>query len=117
VLFADNQTAPCWIVVSHDGQRLYALNTGTGSISTYTIAADGTLTLLASTPLSNPVGVITATDVTFSNDDSTLYVNEAKNGTVGAYAINSEGTVTQLPGSPYATGYGTGSTTVGVAAN
>ena len=116
--FADNQTAPCWLVVSHDGQRLYALNTGTGSVSSYSIAADGTLTLLTSTPLTNASGAaITGTDVTVSNDDSTLYVNEAENGTVGAFAINSGGTVTQLPGSPYATGYGAGSTTVGIAAN
>ena len=112
--YADNQTAPCWLVISHDGQRLYALNTGTGSVSTYSIAGDGTLTLLASTPLSNPVGAITGTDVALSSDDSTLYVNEAKNGTVGAFAINPDGTVTQLPGSPYATPFGPSSTTLGI---
>jgi 6-phosphogluconolactonase (cycloisomerase 2 family) len=115
--FADLQTAPCWLVVSHDGQRLYALNTGTGSVSSYSIAADGTLTLLASTPLSDPVGAITGTDVTVSNDDSTLYVNEAANGTVAAFAINSDGTLTQLAGSPYETGFGAGSATIGVADN
>ena len=115
--FADQQTAPCWIVISHNGQRLYALNTGTGSVSTYSIAADGTLTLLASTPLSNPVGAITGTDVTISDSDNTLYVNEANNGTVAAFKIHPDGTVTQLPGSPYPTGYGAGSTTIGVADN
>jgi 6-phosphogluconolactonase (cycloisomerase 2 family) len=113
--FADGQTAPCWLVISHDGQWLYALNTGTGSVSSYAIAPDGTLTLLASTPLSTPVGTITGTDVTVSNDDSTLYVNEAKNGTIGAFAINADGTVTQLPRSPYSTGFGAPSTTVGIA--
>jgi 6-phosphogluconolactonase len=115
--FADLQTAPCWLVVSHDGQRLYALNTGTGSVSSYSIAPSGKLTLLASTPLSNPVGAITGTDVTLSNDDHTLYVNEAKNGTVAAFAINANGTATQLPGSPYATGFGAGSTTIGITDN
>jgi hypothetical protein len=115
--FADGQTAPCWLVISHDGQRLYALNTGTGSVSSYSIAIDGTLTLLASTPLSTPVGAISGTDVTVSNDDSTLYVDEAKNGTVGAFAINPDGTVTQLPGSPYSTGFGASSTTAGIADN
>ncbi len=94
--FADNQTAPCWLVISHDGERLYALNTGTGSVSACSIAADGTLTLLASTPLSSPVGAITGTDVALSSDDSTLYVNEAENGTVGTFAINPDGTLTQL---------------------
>jgi hypothetical protein len=115
--FADNQTAPCWLVISHDGQRLYALNTGTGSASSYAIASDGALTLLASTPLSTPVGAITGTDVTVSNDDSTLYVNEAVNGTIGAFTINADGTVAQLSGSPYATGFGAPSTTVGIADN
>ncbi|MFZ0091389.1 MAG: beta-propeller fold lactonase family protein [Solirubrobacteraceae bacterium] len=115
--FADQQTAPCWIFISHNGRRLYALNTGTGSVSTYSIVNDGTLTLRASTPLSNPVGAITGTDVTISDNDNTLYVNEAKNGTVGAFKINPDGTVRQLPGSPYATGFGTGSTTIGVADN
>ena len=55
--------------------------------------------------------------MTISNDDSTLYVNEANNGTVGAFAINPDGTATQLAGSPYATGFGAGSTTIGVADN
>ena len=114
---ADLQTAPCWLVVSHDGRRLYALNTGTGSISSYSIAPSGNLTLLASTPLSTPVGAVTGTDVTVSNDDRTLYVNEAKNGTVAAFAINPNGTMTQLAGSPYATGFGAGSSTIGVADN
>ena len=80
--FADNQTRAVLARISHDGQRLYALKTGTSSVSSYSIAGDGTLTLLASTPLSSPVGAITGTDVTVSTDDSTLYVNEAKNGTV-----------------------------------
>lgn len=115
--FADNQTAPCWLVISHDGQRLYALNTGTGSVSSYAIAPDGTLTLLASTPLSSPVGAITGTDVTISNDDTTLYVNEAANGTVAAFAINPDGTVTQLPGSPNSTGLGSHSAATGIAAH
>jgi hypothetical protein len=113
--FADDQTAPCWIVISHNGERLFALNTGTGSISTYAIATDGTLTLLASTPLSNPAGAITGTDVTVSHGDGTLYVNEAVNGTVAAFAVHPNGTAKQLPGSPYATGFGAGSDTIGVA--
>ena len=33
--FADNQTAPCWVEVSHDGGYLFAINTGSGSISSY----------------------------------------------------------------------------------
>ena len=116
--FADNQTAPCWLVISHDGQRLYALNTGTGSVSSYSIAADGTLTLLASTPLSSPVGA----DHRHGRDreqrrQHALRQRGRRTAPSRAFAINPDGTVTQLPGSPYATGFGAGSTTIGVADN
>ena len=115
--FADGQTAPCWLVVSHDGKYLYALNTGSGTISGYSIAPAGTLTLIGSTPLSTAAtGTITGTDVTISNHDRTLYVNESNNGTVAAFSLN-DGTATQLAGSPYATGFGAGSTTIGIADN
>ena len=115
--FADLRTAPCWLVVSHDGRYLYALNTGDGTISGYSIAPGGTLTLIGSTPVSTAAtGTITGTDVTISDNDSTLYVNESVNGTVGAFALNN-GTATQLPGSPYATPFGAGSNTIGVADN
>ena len=99
--FADDQTAPCWLVVSHDGRYLYALNTASASISTYSIARDGTLTLIGSTPVSGTAGV-TGTDIALSPDDNTLYLNEANNHTVAAFAVDG-GTVTQLPGSPYST--------------
>jgi 6-phosphogluconolactonase len=114
--FADQQTAPCWLVISHDGRYLYALNTGTGSVSGYSIAANGILALIASTPLSNPVGAITGTDVAVSSNDNTLYVNEANNGTIAAFSLN-DGTATQLKGSPYATPFGAASTTAGIAVN
>ncbi len=111
--FADQQTAPCWLVISHDGRYLYALNTGSGFVSSYSIARDGTLTLLGSASVAAP-GVTTGTDVALSTDGSTLYLNEAATHTVGAFAVNG-GTVTQLAGSPYPTP--AGATTAGVAVN
>jgi 6-phosphogluconolactonase (cycloisomerase 2 family) len=109
--FADQQTAPCWLVISHDGRYLYALNTGSGFVSSYAIARNGTLTLLGSASVAAP-GVTTGTDVALSTDGSTLYLNEAATHTVGAFAVNG-GTVTQLVGSPYPTP--AGATTAGVA--
>ena len=49
--FADQQTAPCWVEISHDGQFLFTVNTGSGTISRYPIAPGGALTLLGSTPV------------------------------------------------------------------
>jgi hypothetical protein len=48
--FADLQTAPCWVEITHDGRFLFTVNTGSGTISRYSIAPGGTLTLLGSTP-------------------------------------------------------------------
>ena len=50
--FADQQTAPCWVEISHDGNVLFAINTGSGSISSYSINADGSLALLGSVAFS-----------------------------------------------------------------
>jgi 6-phosphogluconolactonase len=96
--FADSQTAPCWIEITHDGQFLFTVNTGSGEISRYAIAPDGALTLLGSTPVSNTGGV-GAVDARLSNDGRTLYVDESRIGTVGAFAVNG-GNLTELPSSP-----------------
>ena len=96
--FADFQTAPCWQVISPDGRYLYALDTGSGYISAYGIAPNGTLTLLSNTAVSSTAGV-TGTDVALSPDGRTLYLNEGKINSVAAFAVNG-GNVKQLPGSP-----------------
>jgi 6-phosphogluconolactonase len=96
--FADFQTAPCWLVVSPDGQYVYALDTGSGYISSYAIAPDGLLTLVSNTPVSSTPGV-TGTDIALSADGHTLYLNMSKVNGVGEFAVNG-GIVKQLPGSP-----------------
>jgi 6-phosphogluconolactonase len=49
--FPDDQTAPCWVEISHDGRFLFTVNTASGSVSSYSIDSDGSLTLLGSAPL------------------------------------------------------------------
>lgn len=98
--FADDQTAPCWIEITHNGEFLFTVNTASGSISRYQIAADGTLTLLGSTPVSSQGGV-GAVDARLSTDGQTLYVNESRADTVGVFAVNggqlTEQTTVALP--------------------
>ncbi|MGH3408632.1 MAG: beta-propeller fold lactonase family protein [Streptosporangiaceae bacterium] len=43
--YADGQTAPCWVEISHDGRYLFTVNTGSGNISSYSINPDGSLVL------------------------------------------------------------------------
>ena len=96
--FADNQTAPCWVEITHDGQFLFTVNTGSGEISSYQIAPDGALTLLGSTPVSDTGGV-GAVDARLSPDGRFLYVDESRIGAVGAFAVNG-GSLTELATSP-----------------
>jgi 6-phosphogluconolactonase len=111
--FADQQTAPCWVEISHDGQFLFTVNTGSGEISRYQIAPDGTLTLLGSTPV-GATGGVGAVDARLSPDGRFLYVDESRIGKVGAFAVNG-GNLTELGTSPFA--LPAGATPAGIAVN
>jgi hypothetical protein len=96
--FADNQTAPCWVEITHDGQFLFTVNTGSGEISRYSIAPDGTLTLLGSTPV-GATGGVGAVDARLGPDGHILWVDESRIGAVGAFAVTG-GNLTELASSP-----------------
>lgn len=86
--------------ITHDGQFLFTVNTGSGEISGYQIPPDGTLTLLGSTPVA-ATGGVGAVDARLSPDGRFLYVDESRIGKVGAFAVNG-GNLTELGTSPFA---------------
>jgi len=96
--FADDQMAPCWVEITHDGRFLFTVNTASGTISRFSIAPGGTLTLLGSTPVSQTGGV-GAVDARLSPDGRFLYVDESRIGKVGTFAVNGD-SLTELPSSP-----------------
>jgi 6-phosphogluconolactonase len=96
--FADLQTAPCWVEITHDGQFLFTVNTASGSISRYTIAASGALTLLGSTPVKGTS--VGAVDARLSPDGQFLYVDESATGAVAAFAVHG-GSLAELASSPF----------------
>jgi len=96
--FADLQTAPCWVEITHDGRFLFTVNTGSGEISRYSIAPGGALTLLGSTP-AGATGGVGAVDARLSPDGRTLFVDESRIGAVGAFAVTG-GNLTELSSSP-----------------
>ena len=111
---ADQQTAPCWVVITPNGNFLFAVNTGSGEISRYSIAPDGALTLLGSTPVSQSDGV-GAVDPGISPDGKFLYVNESQAHAVGVFSVSRDGNLTELPSSPVQ--LPTGATAAGIAVN
>jgi 6-phosphogluconolactonase len=96
--FADDQMAPCWVEISHDGRFLFTVNTASGTISRFSIAPGGALTLLGSTPVA-ATGGVGAVDARLSPDGRYLYVDESKVGSVGVFAVHG-GSLTELPSSP-----------------
>jgi 6-phosphogluconolactonase len=101
--FPDNQTAPCWVEISHDGQFLFTVNTAVQTISRYWIAGDGSLVLLGSTPLAAPAA--TPEDARLSPDGSTLWVVDPKANTISGFSVNG-GSLSELPSSPTVTSAG-----------
>jgi DNA-binding beta-propeller fold protein YncE len=99
--FADHQTAPCWVEISHDGRFLFAVNTAQPSISSFAINRDGSLTSLGATQFrGNPTG-LGPVDARLSPDGRTLYVVDQGTGQVSAFAVNG-GRLTELSSSPAA---------------
>jgi 6-phosphogluconolactonase len=109
--FADGQTAPCWVEISHDGRFLFTVNTAAGTISRYAIADNGALTLLGSTPV-GATGGVGGVDAGLSPDGASLYVNESRIASIGEFSVDG-GSLTELSGSPV--GLPAGATPAGIA--
>ncbi len=111
--FADEQMAPCWVEISHDGKFLFTANTASGSVSSYRIREDGALQLIGSTLISTGGAGIGPVDLRLSPDGATLFVDDSKIPAVSAFAVDG-GHLTEL-GSP--TPLPTGATPAGIATN
>jgi 6-phosphogluconolactonase (cycloisomerase 2 family) len=86
------------VEITRDGRFLFTVNTASGTISRFSIAPGGTLTLLGSTPV-GATGGVGAVDARLSPDGRYLYVDESKIGSVGIFAVTG-GTLSELPSSP-----------------
>jgi 6-phosphogluconolactonase len=98
--FADQQTAPCWVEITHDGRYLFAINTASTSVSRYAIAPSGSLSLLGSTPFKSPTG-LRPFDARLDPSGRFLYVVDAGARAVSVFAVD-RGTLTELASSPVA---------------
>jgi 6-phosphogluconolactonase len=98
--YADNQTAPCWVEITHDGRYLFTVNTASTTISSYSIGEDGSLQLLGSTGFRSTSGV-RPFDARLDPSGSTLYVVDAGIPAVTAFDVDG-GALSELPQSPFA---------------
>jgi len=98
--YADGQTAPCWVEISPDGRYLFAVNTGSTSISSYQIQSDGSLSFQKNATFKSGAG-IRPFDARLDPSGSDLYVVDAALKAVTAFAVNG-GSLSELGTSPFA---------------
>jgi 6-phosphogluconolactonase (cycloisomerase 2 family) len=96
--FKDEQTAPCWVEITHDGRFLFTVNTAVPSISRFSIAGDGSLELLGSTPFNTGKG-LGPTDARLAPQGGTLWVVDGGRPGISAFAVDG-GNLTELGSSP-----------------
>jgi hypothetical protein len=97
---ADLQNGPCWVAVAPNGRFVFVVNTGSGSVSRFSVGFAGNLTLLGTSPV-NDNGGVGGTDAAISPDGQNLYINETAAHGVAEMTVNG-GNLTELPGSPVA---------------
>lgn len=98
--YPDGQTAPCWVEISHDGRYLFTVNTGSTTVSSYTILSDGSLSHSSDTALKSGVG-IRPFDARLDPEGRWLYVVDAATATVSGFTV-SGGSLSELAQSPFA---------------
>ena len=86
---ANQQTAPCWVVVTNDGRFTYTTNTGTGNISGYYVNPDGSIALFNDGGNTGSTGEGSGPiDAALNNNSRYLYVLGAGTHTISVFRIN-----------------------------
>ena len=88
---ANSQTASCWVVIPNNGKFAFVSNTGSGTISSYGIGSDETLTLVNSVAGTTGMGS-SPIDMTLSNNSRFLFVLAAGSQSVVSFRVKKTGT-------------------------
>jgi 6-phosphogluconolactonase len=94
---ATTETAACWIVVTKNGRFAYTTNTGSGSISGYSVSHDGELSLLNAdgrTGVTGPGPI----DMALSRSSRLLYSLNSGDNTISGFRVGGDGSLTPIGG-------------------
>ena len=100
--FTNGQSGTCWVDVNTTGTALFAVNTGSGTISSYSIGANGALTPAGNTSVSSNAGA-GAVDLRLGPAGKTLWVDESRADAIGVFSVSGTG-LTELPAVPLPAG-------------
>ncbi len=93
--FLNTENATCWVVLSPDQTIGYASNTGSASISPFSIEFDGTINPLLSNGRSVPTGD-RPLDLVLTQDGENLYSLDSGDNTITAFRVSRSGRLVQL---------------------
>jgi 6-phosphogluconolactonase (cycloisomerase 2 family) len=91
----NGQVAACWIAISNNGKYAYTTNAGSGTISSYSIAEDGSLSLLNAIAGSTGAGSAPV-DMTFSNNGAFLYALANAAHMITMFQMGADGSLNNL---------------------
>ena len=92
---ANGQAGVCWVVVTEDGHFAYTINAASGTISSYAVAHDGTLSLLNAVAAATGAGTV-PTDPALAQGNDLLYVRVGGDGRILGYRVERDGSLTQV---------------------
>jgi 6-phosphogluconolactonase len=92
---ATTESAACWVAVTNSGRFAYSANTGSGTVSGFALAPDGSLTLLDGDGVTGVTGGAPA-DLATSRNSRFLYVRTGGVNDVVAFEIAADGGLTGL---------------------
>ena len=88
------QTAACWVVLTNNEKYVYATNTGSNTVSSFSAANDGALSVLSAAAAS--MGLNTPIDAALSNNSKFLYVLNSGNESISALSVSNDGSLDHL---------------------
>ena len=89
-----NQTSACWLAITNNGRYCYATNTGSASITGYSIH-DGALTLLNADGVTAVTGT-TPIDVSLSRNSNFLYNVNSSSHSITFFHVNEDGSLNAI---------------------
>src|SRR5438128_1245255 len=87
----DTRSEVCWAAATRDGRFVYVTNFGDGTISSYRVAADGSLALLEPVAASTRLGEPGIRDEALTADGSYLYAIDADAQRVHGWSVADDG--------------------------